>query len=203
MFIVLNVEELLLIRHKPKYLVIIHKILLRPTVLLHRNQLLMTNFLDLKREIRDEIANWHKQYLETLEKKLQSQPNFTDKYKIRNSNNERLYLPDKPNIGRQEILSNPDMILVNNKTKNFDFIIEVEYQINYKKIVGISILTGIAVRKMKPKYSSTLVLITKEDFPNSKMIEKEIQAYDKNIKLHLTHSTDFSWIGDILDFEEE
>jgi len=148
-------------------------------------------------------TNWHRQYLERLEKKLQSHPKFKDRYMIRNSNKERLYLPDKPNITRQEILSNPDMILVNNKTKNFDFIIEVEYRINYKKIVGISLLTDIAVRQMNPKYSSTLTLITKKDFPNRKLIERKIQAYVKNIKCHLTHSNDFGWIGDILGFEEE
>jgi len=62
-------------------------------------------------------------------------------------NNERLYVPDKPNIRRREILSNPDMICVNNETDNFDFIIEVESQINYKKIVGISLLTEIAIRQ--------------------------------------------------------
>ena len=95
------------------------------------------------------------------------------------------------------------MLLVNNKTKNFDFIIEVEYQINYKKIVGISLLTDIAVRQMKPNYSSTLILITKKDFPNSKLIEREIQAYVKNIKLHLTHSNDLSWMADFLDLENE
>ena len=91
------------------------------------------------------------------------------------------------------------MILVNNKTKNFDFIIEVEYQINYKKIVGISLLTDIAVRQMNPNYSSTLILITKKDFPNSKLIEKEIRGYVKgrNINFHLTHSSDFGWMAEI------
>ena len=157
----------------------------------------MTNILDLKREIRDKTANWHRQYLENLEKKLQSQPKFMDKYKIRNSNNVRLYLPYKLNIRRQKILSNPDMILVNKKNCNFDFIIEVEYQINYKKIVGLSLLTDIALRQMKPNYSSTLILITKKDFPNSKLIEEEIQGYVKNIKFHLTNSNDFSWIANI------
>ena len=147
--------------------------------------------------------NWHKQFLEYLEEWLRSQPKFTDKYRIQNSNNEKLYVPDKPNIRKREILSNPDMILVNNKTKNFDFIIEVEYQINYKKIVGISLLTDIAVRQMKPNYSSTLILITKKDFPNSKLIEREVQAYVKNIKFHLTHSNDFSWMADVLKLEEE
>ena len=149
------------------------------------------------------ITNWHRQYLENIEKKLQNNSRITDRYTIRNSNNERLYLPDKPNIRRQEVLSNPDMILVNRINGNFDFIIEVENQINYKKIAGISILTGIAVRKMKPNYSSTLILITKEDFPNSKLIEKEIQGYvkNRNIKFHLIHSNDFSWIGDILEPE--
>ena len=147
---------------------------------------------------KTKITNWHRQYLETLEKKLQSELRFTDKYTIRNSNNERLYLPDKPNIGRQEILSNPDMILENSKTKTFDFIIEVEYQTNYKKIIGISLLTDMAVRRMDPKYSSTLVLITKKDFPNRRLIEKEIQGYVRNIKFLLTHSNDSSWIGDIL-----
>ena len=89
------------------------------------------------------------------------------------------------------------MILVNNETGNLDFIIEVEYQINYKKIVGISLLTDMAVRQMKPNYSSTLILITKKDFPNSKLMEREIQAYAKNIKLYLTHSNDFSWMTDV------
>jgi len=155
------------------------------------------------RNVKTKITNWHRQYLENLEKKLQSQPNFTDRYEIRNSNNKRLYLPDKPNIRRQEILSNPDMILVNNKTKNFDFIIEVEYQINYKKIVGISLLTDIAVIQMNPNYSYTLILITKRDFPNSKLIEKEIHGYvkNRNIKFHLTNSNDFSWMEDISDSE--
>lgn len=95
------------------------------------------------------------------------------------------------------------MILVNKKNSNYDYIIEVEYQIHYKKIVGISLLTDMAVRQMNSDYSSTLILITKKDFPNSKLIEKEIQGYvkNKNIKFHLTHSNDFSWIGDILDPE--
>jgi hypothetical protein len=91
------------------------------------------------------------------------------------------------------------MILVNRENENFDFIIEVEYQTNYKKIIGISILTDIAVRQMSPKnYSSELILIVKEDFPNSKLIEREIQLYVKNIKFHLTNSNDFSWMADIL-----
>ena len=157
----------------------------------------LLTFLILGGKCKTKITNWHRQYLENLEKKLQSQPKFTDKYRIRNSNNERLYLPYKPNIRRRDILFNPDMILVNKKTKNFDFIIEVEYQINYKKIVGISILTDIAVRQMNPIYSSTLILITKKDFPNSKLIEKEIQRYVKNIKFHLTNSNDFGWMADI------
>ena len=146
------------------------------------------------------MTNWHRQYLENLEKRLQSQPRFKDEYRIRNSNKERLYLPDKPNIRREEILSNPDMILVNRENENFDFIIEVEYQTNYKKIVGISLLTDIAFRQMRPKnYSSKLILIVREDFPNSKLIEREIQLYVKNIKFHLTNSNDFSWMADISD----
>ena len=143
------------------------------------------------------MVNWHKDYLESLEKKLQSQPKFTDKYRVKNSNNKRLYLPDKPNIRRREILSNPDMIFMNKETGNFDFIIEVESQINYKKIVGISLLTDIAIRQMNPKYSSTLILITKKHFPNSKLLKREIQGYVRNIKFHLTHSNDFAWIADV------
>ena len=145
------------------------------------------------------ITNWHRQFLENLEKKLQSQPKLMDKYRIQNSTNGRLYLPYKTNIRRQEILSNPDLILVNRENENFDFIIEVEYQINYKKIVGISLLTDIAVRQMNPNYSSTLILITKKDFPNSKLIEKEIRGYVKgrNINFHLTHSSDFGWMAEI------
>jgi len=140
-------------------------------------------------------TNWHKQYLEKLDKKLQRQQRFRDKYTIRSSNNEKLLLPDKPNISRQEILSNPDMIIENNETANFDFIIEVENQINYKKIIGISLLTDIAIRQMNQKYSSELVLITKKNFPNRKTIEREIQKYVRNIKFHLITSDDFSWIA--------
>ena len=138
--------------------------------------------------------NWHKQFLEYLEEWFQSQPTFMGRYRIRNSNNERLYLPDKPNVRRQEILSNPDMILVNRENENLDLIIEVEYQTNYKKIVGISLLTDIAVRQMSPNYSSKLILIVKEDFPNSKLIEREIQGYVKNIKFYLTDSNNFDKI---------
>lgn len=134
--------------------------------------------------------DWHKSFLDILEKYLQKQ----QRYKIRNSNNERLYLPDKPRIKRSEILSNPDMILVNREDDNIDFIFEVEYQINYKKIVGISILTDIALRQMNPNYSSKLILITKEDFPNSELIQREIQAYAKNIEFHLTDSHNFDKI---------
>ena len=138
--------------------------------------------------------NWHKQFLEYLEEWFRSQPTFMGRYRIRNSNNERLYLPDKPNIRRQEILSNPDVILVNRENENLDLIIEVEYQTNYKKIVGISLLTDIAVRQMNPNYSSKLILIVKEDFPNSKLIEREIQGYVKNIKFYLTDSNNFDKI---------
>lgn len=135
--------------------------------------------------------NWHKQFLEHLEEWLRSQPTFMDRYEIWNSNNKKLYLPYKLNIRREEILSNPDMILENTGNENFDFIIEVEYQTNYKKIVGISLLTDIAVKQMSPKYSSKLILIVKEDFPNSKLVEREIQGYVKNIEFHLTDSNNF------------
>jgi len=135
------------------------------------------------------------QYLEKLEKKLQRQQRFRDKYTIRSSTHEKLHLPHKPKISRQEILSNPDMIIENNETANFDFIIEVENQINYKKIIGISLLTDIAIRQMNPKYSSKLILITKKNFPNSKLIEREIQKYVRNITFHLITTDDFSWIA--------
>jgi len=134
--------------------------------------------------------DWHKSFLDTLEKYLQKQQG----YKIRNSNNERLYLPYKPRIKRTEILSNPDMILVNRENGNIDFIFEVEYQINYKKIVGIAILTDIALRQMNSKCSSKLILITKEHFPNSELIQREIKAYTKNIEFHLTDSHNFDKI---------
>jgi len=138
--------------------------------------------------------NWHKQFLGHLEEWLRNQSKFVDRYNILNSNNRRLYLPCKPNITRKEILSNPDMILVNKKNGNFDYIVEVEYQINYKKIVGISLLTDIAVRRMNPKYSSTLILITKKGFPNNELIEREISAYVKNIEFHITDSNNFAKI---------
>ena len=133
---------------------------------------------------------WHKSFLDNLEKYLQKQQG----YKIRNSNNERLYLLDKPHIKRTEILSNPDVILVNRENGNIDFIFEVEHQINYKKIVGIAILTDIALRQMNPNCWSKLILITKEDFPNSELIQREIRRYTKNIEFHLTDSHNFDKI---------
>ena len=135
--------------------------------------------------------NWHWQFLESIEKRFLNQPLLKEKYEIRNSNRERLYLPHKLGIRRNEILSNPDIIFVNKKNGKFDYIFEVEYQVNYKKIVGIALLADIAIRQMNVKDKPKLILITKEEFSNSELIEREIQRYVENIEFSLYSSDNF------------
>jgi len=135
--------------------------------------------------------NWHCQFLESTEEVFHSQPLLKEKYKIRNSNRERLYLPNWKNIKRREILSNPDILLMKKEDSTLAYIFEVEYQINYKKIVGIAILTDIAIRQMKIRDKPKLILITKEEFPNSELVQREIQGYIKKIQFNLYSANNF------------
>jgi len=60
-----------------------------------------------------------------------------------------------------------------------------------KKIVGIAILTDIAIRQMEVRHKPKLILVTKEDFPNSALVRREIQRYVKNIEFNLYSSNNF------------
>ncbi len=135
--------------------------------------------------------NWHWQFLESIEEEFHSQPLLKKKYKIRNSNREKLYLPNWKKIKRRDILSNPDILLAKKEDSVPAYIFEVESQKNYKKIVGIAILTDIAIKQMKLRYKPKLILITKKEFPNSELIQREIQGYIKNIEFHLYSSNNF------------
>ena len=143
------------------------------------------------------LGDWHWQYLESLEKEFNNNPRLRKKYEIKNSNKGRLYLPNWEGIKRKEILSNPDILLVN-EDGGLAYIFEVEYQVNYKKIAGIAILTDIAIRQMNAKDTPKLILITKEEFPNSELIEREIQRYTKNIEFSLCSSRNFASTFDSL-----
>ena len=137
------------------------------------------------------LGDWHKLYLDKLEKLFLERNDLREKYEIKNSNRKRLYLPDWEGIKRKEILSNPDILLIN-KDGGLAYIFEVEYQVNYKKIAGIAILTDIAIRQMNTKDKPKLILITKEEFPNSELVEREIQRYAKNIEFSLYSSRNFA-----------
>jgi hypothetical protein len=131
------------------------------------------------------LGDWHRQYLESLEKEFGNNPHLRKKYEIKNSNKGRLYLPDWKGIKRKEILSNPDMLLVDNKDHTPEYVLELEYNVNYKKLVGIALLTDMAVGKMKTHKKPTLMLIIRKGFPNSEFIEREIKAYIRNIEFKL------------------
>ena len=143
------------------------------------------------------LGDWHRLYLNKLERLFQESSSLREKYKIKNSNRGRLYLPDWEGIKRKEILSNPDILLIN-KDGNPAYIFEAESQINYKKIAGIAILTDIAIQQTNVKGKPKLILITKEDFPNSKFIEREIRGYVKKIDFGLYSSDDFTSAFDSL-----
>ena len=143
------------------------------------------------------LGDWHELYLDKLEKLFLERNDLTEKYKIKNSNRERLYLPDWEGRKRKEILSNPDILLIN-KDDGLAYIFEVEYQVNYKKIVGIAILTDMAIRQMNVKGRPKLILITKEVFPNNELIEREIQRYVKKIEFNLYSSRNFASAFDSL-----
>lgn len=136
------------------------------------------------------LGDWHKLYLDKLEKMFLERSDLIEKYKIKNSNRRRLYLPYWEGIKRKEILSNPDILLIN-KDGSPAYIFEVEYQVNYKKIAGIAILTDIAIRQMNIEERSKLILITKGEFPNSELIEREIQRHVKKIEFSLYSSNNF------------
>jgi len=137
------------------------------------------------------LGDWHKLYLDKLEKLFLERNDLREKYEIKNSNRKKLYLPDWEGIKKKEILSNPDVLLVN-EDGGLAYIFEVEYQVNYKKIAGIAILTDIAIQPMNVKGKPKLILITKEEFPNSELIEREIQGYVKNIEFSLYSSRNFA-----------
>jgi hypothetical protein len=40
------------------------------------------------------LGDWHRRYLESLEKEFKNSPELKMKYELRNSNKERLHLPD-------------------------------------------------------------------------------------------------------------
>jgi len=132
------------------------------------------------------LGDWHKLYLDKLEKLFLERSDLREKYEIKNSNRRRLYLPYWEGIKRREILSNPDILLVNKEDGNFDYIFEVEYNINYKKLVGIALLTDMAVGRMRIKKRKTrLILITRKEFPNYEFITREVKDYVRNIGCEL------------------
>jgi len=143
------------------------------------------------------LGDWHRLYLNKLERLFQESSSLREKYEIKNSNRGRLYLPDWEGIKRKEILSNPDILLVN-KEGDPAYIFEVEYQVNYKKIAGIAIMTDMAIRQMNAEGRPKLILITKEEFPNRELIEREIQGYVKKIDFSLCSSDDFTSAFDSL-----
>jgi hypothetical protein len=128
------------------------------------------------------LGDWHYQYLEELEKELNENPKLQDKYEVRNSNRRRPYLPDWKGIKRKEILSNPDMVLVRRKDNFPEYIIELENNVNYKKLVGIALLTDMAVGRMQLKEKPKLILVIRREFSNYKFIEMEINNAIKNIE---------------------
>jgi len=140
------------------------------------------------------LGDWHKFYLDKLEKLFLEKNSLKEKYKIKNSNKSRLYLPYWEGIKRKEILSNPDMLLVNNKDNIIDYIFEVEYNINYKKLVGIALLTDMAVGKIRiERRKPKLILITRKKFPNYEFIRREVEAYVRNIEFELFTADTFNF----------
>lgn len=138
------------------------------------------------------LGEWHRLYLDKLEKMLLERSDLREKYIIKNSNRKRLYLPCWEGIKRKEILSNPDMLLIGNKDKIIDYIFEVEYNINYKKLVGIALLTDMAVGKMRnKKRRPKLILITKKKFPNYEFIRRQVEDYVKKIEFELFTADNF------------
>ena len=61
------------------------------------------------------------------------------------------------------------------ETNEIAYIFEVEYTVNYKKIVGIALLTDIAMKQMHAEKGPKLFLLTRAAFPNSEFIEERNQ----------------------------
>ena len=141
-------------------------------------------------KILGSARSWHWRFLESIERKFLGEPTLTKKYDLLSSNRKRLYLPDRPGIRRREILSNPDMILVNRRTRDLDYVLEVEFQVNHKKIAGIAILTDIAIGQMNLKTKPKLILITKRGFSSMELLQTEIRRVVRNVKLNLLTSED-------------
>ena len=141
-----------------------------------------------KQEASDSAKSWHWHFLESVEAIFLSESVLRRKCNLLNSNRKRLYLPDRPGIRRKEILSNPDVILLSKRTGNFDYILEVEYQVNYKKIAGIAVLTDIAVRQMSLKPKPKLILVTKKEFPNRELLQKDVSDVVRNIEFEISTS---------------
>ena len=137
------------------------------------------------------LGIWHKDYLNRLEEKLLANPEVRKKYEVINSNRRRLYLPQWKGIKRREILSNPDILVVKKENNDIAYLFEVESTVNYKKIVGIALLTDLAMMKMHVKNRPKLFLLTRTAFPNSEFIEKEIKKYVKNTEFALCKCEDF------------
>lgn len=137
------------------------------------------------------LGIWHKDYLNRLEEKLLANPEVRKKYEILNSNRRRLCLPQWKGIKRREILSNPDVLVVKKENNDIAYIFEVEYIVNYKKIVGIALLTDVAMMKMPMKNKPKLFLLTRTVFPNNEFIEKEIKKYVKNTGFSLLKCEEF------------
>lgn len=138
------------------------------------------------------LGDWHYQYLEKLERDISNTAMLKNTYEIRNSNRSRLYLPYLKGIKRKEVLSDPDMLLLGKRDGAPEYIIELEYNVNYKKLVGIALLTDMAIGKMQAKSKPRLILLTRQRFPNCEFIEKEIRQYVKNIEFSQFIADDFS-----------
>jgi len=135
--------------------------------------------------------SWHWHFLESIERKFRGELMLREKYDLLSSNRKRLYLPDRPGIRREEILSNPDMILVNKRTRDLGYVLEVEFQANRKKIAGIAILTDIAIGQMDLKTKPKLILVTKREFSSMELLQMEIQRVVRSIKFDLSTSDNF------------
>ena len=86
------------------------------------------------------------------------------------------------------------MLLVNNEDNMIDYIFEVEYNINYKKLVGIALLTDMAVGKIRiERRKPKLILITRKKFPNYEFIRREVEAYVRNIEFDLFTADTFNF----------
>jgi hypothetical protein len=85
------------------------------------------------------------------------------------------------------------MLLINKNDNIIDYIFEVEYNVNYKKLIGITLLTDMAVAKMRiKKRKPKLILITRKKFPNYDFIKRHLEEYVRNIEFELFRANTFS-----------